>query len=436
METNTREGNENRKGLVEGDLVIFLESHGGVNGKPDIKTTSYIFSEISQVSFNGQEVRLHEPPREQTDNPNHLREGSTLGFVEDSALVLPAKIDNTLFKPADKGVLEKNQNVRVRIGIKGGRTYVVNGVFFGKLPDQDMYVIDVRNENGLEGRILVLPENVCMARDLEVDREDQILSNETIDLMDKLWRETHSTESFPGHYDYTEAMRIARDWPRVAKGYLDLMRKFKDFDSSLSLISGAPYYAKVLRPIFDEYPDLLPIYARFAQSLPKDGLTMSQDQRLGSSRISTVCDVEAIQKHLENVKQIEAALNNILGDKESMLIATPFGGLAEVYLERMRFSKEERDGIYLLIRSPSGDFTTISRKIHVTGIISSANDSNQLAEIGYLLRNNYEIDEKSFLGALIKYPPLSEELNKALEESGARDGNQYGNFEKHVFRER
>jgi len=272
-----------------------------------------------------------------------------------------------------------------------------------------------------------------------MDQKDQDtgyhLTDQVVSTFSDLWQKTHSNLGFPPLINYDDAMKIAREQPLITRRYLDLMENTKDFDSCLRLISYAPKYALKLRDVFEQCNELLPIYSSLSTSLPSDESKMLEDKRVGFSRISTICNAEAVTKHLEKIQQLEVKLNTILGSDEKKVVARPFDGLAEVILDRIPFSRDTRTGIYLLILPKNTDFFSISRTIKTSGIISSQSRHGEFGEVGYLLRNSYEMDEVPFFDTLCKYGEVSsEELNKLLEESG-KTPEREGHFAKHVFGE-
>lgn len=142
----------------EGDYVLFLESNGTVDGKPSIHTTSIIVSQVRQVHADGNQVFLKEPDK----NINHFVDpGSSLGYVENSSLVPYEKTDNAKFVLASEKI-EKEKPVKVRIGEKEGKAFVVNGVCKGYSEQLQTYYVNVKNVEGLEAMTKIDKSNISL----------------------------------------------------------------------------------------------------------------------------------------------------------------------------------------------------------------------------------------------------------------------------------
>lgn len=418
METENKPHTEWK--INEGDYVLFLE-HFGMDKVPSIDTTSVILGQAQQVYANQEKVKIKNPDKNINGN-SFINSGSTVGFVRATGLVPASKMDIAEFVNEDEKI-DKGQTVLVKVAEVNGKAIVVNGITDGYSSQLRACYTLVENQEGLVGRIKVGEKNVMRRWD------------ETPKRLIKL--EAELSGGLPGYYNQDELIRIASKEPDTVEKYLILMKQTGKLHEILKIIDRSPMFANRLFGVFKENPDLIDVYALAAAALPKIYPDPADDgTRVSDTRVLALPETELVHKNVEKVKNLTQKLQDLLGDKDYTSIANPFDGLAVVRLQRLDKSGPMGGGIYMTIISTQNDFPVIVRVLGASGIIDSSNgDFHNPRNFGYLFASNYELDEEAFFNALVKHPFGSEELNKALEESGS-NGKDYGRFAKYVFGEK
>ncbi|QQG42148.1 MAG: hypothetical protein HYV90_02425 [Candidatus Woesebacteria bacterium] len=407
--------------IQEGDIVIFLESQGTVDGKPSAGTTSAQISLIHQLHRDGDKVILADVGDNNLNN--FIVPGSSIGYVRTSELVPFRTVADGAFVPGDEEI-EKEEPVSIRIGKKDGSAYMVDGICKGYDWHIDGYRVSVKNEEGLEAMLQVGKDNV------------EIRKDSTIEDFTEFWLE-HSKKRppYPSTYDNSQVMQIVSREPELIKKYLPMIKEAKDVYKILEIIDKNPMVAHKLFDILTEIPELIDVYAKFALRVPYLYQNAEEGREYHSepTRISTSPDPEFIRNKLNNIKEIEHKLETYLEGREYAIIAEPLDGLAFVSIVPIK-GRSGTDGVSILIAPGKGnDFVSVAIRVFSNGTVDSGLKYNDWYDLGYMFKENPAIDEEEFLNALVNNVPMSDEMNLALEKSGRSNG-KHGKFERLVLR--
>ena len=281
----------------------------------------------------------------------------------------------------------------------------------------------------------VEPPETAKPTQLPVDFDRETASQQELDLVDEglrpfeeLLHEHARNVGLPGRHDHTQAMEIAWAHPGIVVSYLEVIKEDGRYlHNVLDLVDKAPVHAVALKSIFDEVPELLPVYASDTPYNP------GNEGQVGRTRILAASNPILVEQELNKIKQIEQRLEELLDGQDLVQIASFNDDEVLVQLERMVASRNSdgsvrTEGVLVAIRPniekvrqarKTGesvlDFQAVIRKVMANGLVDSRQEITEHQHLGYLFRQEYDLNEPAFFDAIERYEPNSPELNQAVE---------------------
>ncbi len=259
--------------------------------------------------------------------------------------------------------------------------------------------------------------------------EIEAIADDLHDQADKLIAGTNFDLAYPD--DIHGAIR--KD-PRLAAHYFPLISGKNDKkvyvfgDYIIQLLTEKPDLARKLQRVFDEVPELIPLYAAYSL----DGYSVEDkvaDVPLGRTRLSVSTDADVILAHIQKIKDYNAKLAALLKitneqsqkpyDNE-IAAAALFGGVGTVTVRRLGYPgsiSRGRDSVQVIVKptdSKQADFLGYDFRLEDIGLLDSAFNAKDYQNIGYRFRQS-PFDEQSVLNALLTSPFGSPELNDQLD---------------------